>query len=259
MTVVERGILTARQIVWAALVAAVACGLAAVFYWPIGNGFHKFLCPTDEIDFDTADRNGDGRVSYDEARYTCNFVVEQDPLFEGCDSYVAIADGVQLMTVCKGEPPDSAELERLRRLSEESLRRHEIAKSRFDAAIPHLRLERIYYLSETTNTDVPVFNGFPVASETHPSSGMGKAIRADLRKIVRHSPDSAAACFFPHHGLRFVDGRDGARYDVLMCFDCGNYRVVTSDEGGSFGDAFHGINEQAWDDLFHASGIVRVE
>lgn|GEM_PF-6704732 len=249
--------MTAGRTVGTTVGVMLACALVAIFHWPLGIGFHRLFCPTDVIDFDMADRDGDGKVSYGEARYVCDFVVAPDPLFAGCDSYSAVADGAQLMTVCRGQPVDPVELDRQRRASTEMARRHETARRLLDAAIPNLRLERIYYLSGQGGTQIPTFNGYPIASEAVPSPGMGKSIRSDLRRIVRQSPDSAAACFFPHHGLRFADIASGERYDVLVCFDCGNYRVIAPGEAGSFGDAFRGVDEGAWDALFRASGIAR--
>jgi len=68
-------------------------------------------------------------------------------------------------------------------------------------------------------------------------------------------PDEpAAACFIPRHGARFVKG--GAWVEFVVCFECNQMHVTTS-EGGKRGGSAARVAEPALDALLKAHGLEK--
>lgn len=90
------------------------------------------------------------------------------------------------------------------------------------------------------------FHGYRVLGETAVTNA---ELRRQLSKSLHAGMDSThfgvSACFNPRHGLRTAI--DGQRYDLLICFECGQLYSFGPSEGES---KYHGLGNQADDQPF---------
>jgi hypothetical protein len=60
--------------------------------------------------------------------------------------------------------------------------------------------------------------------------------------------------FIPHHGLVLTDGKQ--RFDVLICFECGEYQIFVSEEQ-ILSDHFTLATRAVWDRAYAAAGLIQ--
>lgn len=82
-----------------------------------------------------------------------------------------------------------------------------------------------------------------------------REIMAAVRDGIRNAPTEPKACFFPRHMLRV--GKDGKTVDVVICFQCDNYRLyrVGTDAGLIGGGQISSAGQPALDKILTDAGI----
>ncbi len=147
-----------------------------------------------------------------------------------------------------------------------TLVQHELAmakqdafRKRFLADLPSMRVERMHYIDPSVDQEMESadrIHGYRVTGQAAPAdASAATALKEGLREIVASRPKYAAACFDPHHALTLSDRGD--RYHVLVCFDCGNFLILSGDGAVLLSESFGGIEERTWDGIFAGAGLKR--
>ncbi len=154
------------------------------------------------------------------------------------------------------KPVDPRMAEHLRLMAEQA-----IFQKRFLAALPHLKVDRLYYIGmDAQRESTPESNqiqGYAILAQAKVSdrqSSLG-VLQGSLLKIIESQPEYAAACFDPHHVLVLSDGKE--EFHVIICFDCGNYRIFSPKGDWLLAGSFNVGEEQVWDRAFAEAGLTR--
>jgi hypothetical protein len=79
----------------------------------------------------------------------------------------------------------------------------------------------LYSLDPSRQKEIPAgadFHGWKVLGKTTVKDDARKALIAALKKGIKDSDGTVAACFNPRHGIRATV--DGKTADVVICFEC---------------------------------------
>lgn len=154
------------------------------------------------------------------------------------------------------KPEPSPELEEHYRLMAEQAK----FQKRFMAVLPSLRIDRLYYLDPMANPAYAPgkeFHNVAVAMESNSPlpEKVNQELLVSLRKIIESTPEYAAACCDPHHAAVLTNGAE--RFDVVVCFECGNYRIFSPDGNWLLAGSFDVGGEELWDAAFAEGGLTR--
>lgn len=170
---------------------------------------------------------------------------------------VLVAGGQQASSASPASKPEpSSELAEHYRLMAEQ----EKFQKRFIAMLPSLRIDRLYYLDPMANpADAPGkgFHNVPVVMEGNSQlpEKANQELVVSLRKIIESAPEYAAVCFDPHHAAVLTNGAE--RFDVVVCFECGNYRIFSPEGNWLLAGSFDVGEEEVWDAAFREGGMTR--
>lgn len=135
-------------------------------------------------------------------------------------------------------------------------------RARLLAELPRWKPIRFYSLDPVASRKRSIesrghFHDWVVVAEAAPRDvSSGTAIVGSLRKILETPSNGVAACFDPHHAVRFTDGT--RTFDLVICFECFRYYLYSSDGSLILGDSFEALRqERKWDRAFNAAGIAR--
>lgn len=135
------------------------------------------------------------------------------------------------------------------------------AREEFSTKLLQLKVTRLYRVDpDPRRTDAHAqaerfYNRVVIGSAAPSDASSAETITRSMRAIVAAPDDGANACFTPRHGLTLTDGT--STYHVLMCFECLNYVVFTSDGTDVYRDSFTAEHEyKQWEQAFHAAGLT---
>jgi len=143
--------------------------------------------------------------------------------------------------------------------------RRQAARESFSKLLPRPKTTRLFRIDPIdgypfategrTKSQKPRFHDWGVVASAAPSDANSEAIIShSLGKIVAAHKEGQDACFSPHHGLTLTDG--SKRFDVLLCFECSQYIVFTSDGARLFFDSFNARSEkETFEQVFRAAGL----
>lgn len=183
------------------------------------------------------------------------------PFLCGCLTALALLTG--MLPALAADPAREQEMrvlfEQVDRTHAERLAKDE---QRFIDYLPALTIERLYLLMPERNPgDVPgaaLFRDWVIAAEGDPLPSVlaQNVLKVGLRDILRSGNrvgGPASMCgFVPHHGLTLTDGKQ--RFDVLICFQCGEYQILAGEEQ-LLSDAFGPVSREVWDRAYAAAGL----
>lgn len=126
----------------------------------------------------------------------------------------------------------------------------------FIARLPALRVERIIYLQPwIPEPGARTLEGWQIAAEraVSPPPDEQQRLLARVGELFRASQAWAPMCGFqPRHALTLSDATH--RYDVLVCFMCGEYEIYEDGEL-LFGGDFTTTKAEDWDAAFQLAGL----
>jgi hypothetical protein len=136
-------------------------------------------------------------------------------------------------------------------------------KEQLSAIVAELRIERILYLDPMERkTDDNLLHGWQIAGATSAPlpEAAEQALKSRLLQLIapqQSSGEGVSYCAFaPRHAVTLSD--DIRRFDVLVCFACGEYEIY--EDGTLWLEGGFSTNPAAdWERAFEAAGLSEPE
>ena len=115
----------------------------------------------------------------------------------------------------------------------------------------------ILYSLEPWEEPAPTENklhGFKILGQMDLDPGLAKTVGTQFREAIARGTGAVTACFDPRHALSVTSG--GARYDLLLCYGCGQLEIFSADRmiaDLSAGGTAEKLNAQVTDSAYHWS------